>query len=179
MDFTEKTLSTKQIYDGKILGLRVDTVELPGGNTATREVVEHSGGVCVAALDEKDRLLFVRQFRYPHGRVLLELPAGKINKGEDPAACGFRELMEETGFGGGEWEPFMNLCPNPGTNNNIAHTFLARGVEHAGAQHFDANEDLDVYLLTAAEVRGILERGEIMQALMAAPLWRLVATHGL
>ena len=87
----EKKLASEPLYQGKILALRRDTVELEDGRTALREIVEHHGGVAVVALDQADNLLFVRQFRYAVGEELLELPAGKLEKGEDPAACGRRE----------------------------------------------------------------------------------------
>ena len=90
----EKTVKQEILYQGKIINLRKDLALLENGNTAVREIVEHSGGVCVAALTEQNELLFVRQFRYPYQKVLLELPAGKRNPGEDPLACGKRELKE-------------------------------------------------------------------------------------
>ena len=97
MDFAEKTLNEKLIFEGKIITVHVDDVELPDGSKSIREIVEHSGGVCVAALTEDKKLKFVRQFRYPYKKELLELPAGKLEKGEDPMAAGIRELEEECG----------------------------------------------------------------------------------
>ena len=97
MDFTEKPLKQDYLYRGKIVNLRVDDAELPDGTTALREVVEHPGGVCVAALTDKEELLFVEQFRYPYMETVLELPAGKLEYGEDPFEAGKRELLEETG----------------------------------------------------------------------------------
>ena len=100
MNLTEKTLKKEYQYQGKILKMRVDEVELPNGNTATREVVEHPGGVTIAALTDNNELLFVRQFRYPYETVLLELPAGKLDPGENqPLEAAKRELQEEeSGF---------------------------------------------------------------------------------
>ena len=97
MNLTEKQLSAEYKYKGRIINMRFDTAELPDGNICSREVVEHNGGVCVAALTDNNELLFVRQFRYPYMEVILELPAGKLEKGEDPFEAGKRELEEETG----------------------------------------------------------------------------------
>ena len=98
MNLEEKQLSYEYKFKGRIINLRQDKALLPNGNTATREVVEHPGGVCVAALTDSDELLFVKQFRYPYMEETLEIPAGKRDKqGEDPLECGKRELKEETG----------------------------------------------------------------------------------
>lgn len=96
MDLTETTLQEERIYDGKIIRLRLDEALLPNGRVAKREVVEHNGGVCIAALTEEEELLFVRQFRYPYKQVVTELPAGKLEPDEDPLEAGKRELTEET-----------------------------------------------------------------------------------
>ena len=93
MDLTEKTLGKSYIYKGRIINMRVDDAMLPDGRTAKREVVEHPGGVCIAALTEQEELLFVEQFRYPYSEVVLELPAGKLEYGEDPLEAGKRELQ--------------------------------------------------------------------------------------
>ena len=97
MDMTEKTLKQDYKFRGRIVNMRVDEALMPDGTTASREVVEHNGGVCVAPLTDDGELIFVRQFRYPYSEVLLELPAGKLEKGEDPFLAGKRELKEETG----------------------------------------------------------------------------------
>ena len=97
MELFEKTLEQEYKYEGRIINLRVDKAELPNGEECTREVVEHNGGVTIAALTDEGELLFVRQYRYPYSEVVLELPAGKLEKGEDPFKAGIRELKEETG----------------------------------------------------------------------------------
>ena len=104
-----------------------------------------------------------------------EIVAGVIEPGEQPEAAARRELEEETGYGGGNWRELMVLSPNPSTVTNIVHCFVATGVERTAAQHLDATEDIEVCLFSKDEVRQMLRRGEIMQALMAAPLWRLLA----
>ena len=114
MNLEEKTLSQSYPYRGSIINLRLDEALLPNGATARREVVEHPGGVCVAALTDREELLFVRQFRYPYGQVLLELPAGKLSAGEDPLECGKRELREETGAKAQQYLSLGKLYPSPG-----------------------------------------------------------------
>ncbi len=127
----EKTLSRDYRYRGKIVNLRVDDAEMPDGKTALREVVEHPGGVCVAALTDRDELLFVRQYRYPYGEVTLELPAGKLERGEDPAQAIRRELREETGAEGGDYLSLGNLYPTPGYCDEIIRLYATRIVRRA------------------------------------------------
>ena len=98
MELIEKTVSSKYIFEGQVVRLRYDEVELPDGSFSTREIVEHNGGVAVAAITDNDEIILVRQYRHPYGEVILEIPAGKMEKGEDPFECGKRELSEETGF---------------------------------------------------------------------------------
>ena len=104
MNLTETPLSQEYKYKGRIINLRVDEARLPNGAKATREVIEHPGGVCVAALTDEGELLFVRQFRYPYQEVIPEIPAGKLTPGEDPLECGKRELQEETGAAAAQYE---------------------------------------------------------------------------
>ena len=99
MDLTEKPINQEYKFKGKIVNMRVDDALLPNGTVAKREIVEHNGGVCVAPLDKDYNLYFVKQFRYPYMEVVTELPAGKLEKGEDPFEAGKRELKEETGVG--------------------------------------------------------------------------------
>ena len=97
MDFTEKTISTKEIFDGKIVNLRVDTVTLPNGKTATRELISHPGGVGIVAVDENRQVFVVKQYRKPFDKVITEIPAGKLEYGEEPLPAAKRELEEEIG----------------------------------------------------------------------------------
>ena len=97
MELFEKTLSSENIYDGKVVKLKKDEIELPNGEKSFREVITHPGGACVLAI-ENGFIYFVKQFRYPYGKVLLEIPAGKLNFGENPETCAIRELEEETGL---------------------------------------------------------------------------------
>ena len=135
MNLTEKTLTREYRFHGRIIHLRTDTVELPNGNTSAREVVEHPGGVCVAALTDNNELLFVRQYRYPYEEVVLELPAGKRDRAnEDPLECGKRELLEETGVVATEYRSLGRIYPTPGFCNEVIHLFLAKGLSFGEAQ---------------------------------------------
>lgn len=143
MDLTEKPVKQDYIYKGKIVNLRVDDALLPNGTTAKREIVEHPGGVCVAALTDNNELMFVEQFRYPYFEVVLELPAGKLEYGEDPFEAGKRELREETGATASEYEDLGKLYPTPGYCGEIIHMYLAKNLSF-GEQDLDSDEFLEV-----------------------------------
>ena len=126
MDMTEKTIASKEIFDGRVLHMFHDTVALSDGTTSLREIVRHPGGVCIAALDGENNLLFVRQFRYPYAEVVLELPAGKLEKGGTPLENGKRELLEETGAVGSSYISLGQVYPSPGYTDEIIHLYACR-----------------------------------------------------
>ena len=141
MELTEKTLSSEKIFDGRILHIRRDTVLLPNGHQSTREVVDHPGGVSVLALDDQNRVLIVSQFRYPYEEVLREIPAGKLEYGEDPAEAARRELREETGAVAGSFQSLGELYPSPGYCGEIIRMYLARELSFG-----DTDPDEDEFL---------------------------------
>lgn len=143
MELTEKTLSSKSVFDGRILHITLDEIELPNGKKSKREVVNHPGGVTVAALDEENCLLFVKQFRYPYKEVVLELPAGKLEKGSTPLENGKRELMEETGAEGYSYISLGQLYPSPGYTSEIIHLYACK-VKSQGSSNPDDGEFLNV-----------------------------------
>lgn len=139
----EKTVQEQLIFDGRVITVYHNKALLPNGETAMREIVAHPGGVCVAALTDEEELLFVRQFRCPYGEILTELPAGKLEKGEDPLEAGLRELSEETGASAQKVVSLGKLYPTPGYCGEIIHLYLATELTF-GAQHTDTDEFLDV-----------------------------------
>lgn len=143
MELTEKTLSSTSVFDGRILHITLDEIELPNGKKSKREVVNHPGGVTVAALDDENNLYFVKQFRYPYKEVVLELPAGKLEKGSTPLENGKRELMEETGAEGYSYMSLGQLYPSPGYTNEIIHLYVCR-VKSEGESCPDDGEFLNV-----------------------------------
>lgn len=163
MNLTETPISQNIIYRGKIITVRVDDARLPNGATSKREVVEHPGGVCIAALTGQDELLFVRQFRYPYGEVILELPAGKLNAGEDPLPAGKRELKEETGATAAHYESLGQLYPSPGYCGEIIHLYLATGLSF-GDMCPDEDEFLEVERIPLKTAVGMVMSGEIKDA---------------
>lgn len=164
MILEEKQLSSEYKFKGRIINLRQDTALLPNGNTATREVVEHPGGVCVAALTDDDELLFVRQWRYPYMEETLEIPAGKRDKkDEDPLECGKRELKEETGAIAKEYIDLHPLYPTPGYINEVIFCFLATGLTF-GEQNPDEDEFLDVLRIPLDKAVEMVLSGEIKDA---------------
>lgn len=143
MKLYEKTLETKSIFEGRVIHVKHDTVELENGEKAMREIVEHPGGVCIAALTENNELLFVRQFRYPYKEVVLELPAGKLEKGQTPLENGKRELLEETGAVGREYMTLGKLYPSPGYCGEIIHLYFCK-IDHFEQQQLDEDEFVSV-----------------------------------
>lgn len=163
MKLFEKTLSQEYKYKGKILNLRVDKAELEDGSTALREVIEHNGGVCVAAIDGEGKLLMVRQFRYPYGEAILEIPAGKLEKGEEPIDCGKRELKEETGFVAEELVSLGQLYPTPAYDSEVIHMYFAKNIKEA-SRHLDEGEFLDVEKIPFDKAVQMVLEGEIKDA---------------
>lgn len=163
MNLTEKTVTSQSIFDGRILHVRRDTVELPNGQEAYREVVDHPGGVCVLALDEAGRALLVRQFRYPYMRELRELPAGKLEYGEDPEKAALRELREETGAVPGRFRSLGELYPSPGYCGEIIRMYLAQDL-HFGETDPDEDEFLTLEQIGFQELVEQVLSGEIKDA---------------
>lgn len=139
----EETLSQSTAFQGRLLRLRVDEARLPDGTTAGREVVMHPGGVGVLALTDDEQVLLVRQFRYPYGEILTEIPAGKREPGEAPLLTGQRELAEETGFAADTWTSLGQVYPTPGYCDEVIHLYLATGL-HPVEAHPDVDEFLEV-----------------------------------
>ncbi len=163
MHLEEKQLSSELKYDGRIVKLYADTALLENGDTTLREVIRHPGGVCVVALTEENDVLFVRQFRYPHGKVLLEIPAGKLEYGEEHRDCGLRELKEETGCTCDSFEYLGNLLPTPAYDTEVIYMYLARGL-HSGEQHLDINEFLEVEKIPLDKAVEMILNNEISDA---------------
>lgn len=175
-DMKWTTLERKYLIERPWLTARVDKVQLPTGAIIDEYyVLEYPDWVNTIAITKDGKFVFVRQYRYAIGKTLNELCAGVIEKGEKPLAAAQRELMEETGFGGGKWEEWMQISANPGTHTNVTYCFLATDVELKGSQHLDRGEDVEVRLFTRDEVMEMLRKGEVWQSLMAAPLWKYFA----
>ena len=163
MELTEKTLSSERIFDGRILHIRRDTVLLPNGHTSTREVVDHPGGVGILALDSEGNALLVSQFRYPYGEVLREIPAGKLEYGEDPAQAAIRELREETGAVAGDFQSLGELYPSPGYCGEVIHIYAALGLTRT-QQHLDEDEFLDVVPMPLQEALDLVRNNQLPDA---------------
>jgi len=158
--FFEKQIETKTVFEGMIVNVRQDVAELQNGNTAAREVVEHPGGVGIVPVTADNKVLMVRQYRYPMEEELLEIPAGKLDDGEDPYECAVRELSEETGCTAGKIVDLGEIYPSPGFCREILYIYLALDLS-SGEMHLDENELLSV------EAYGF---GELMEMIMANEL---------
>lgn len=175
-DMKWKTLDQKYLIKRPWLTARVDKVELPTGAILDEYyVLEYPDWVNTIAITKEGKFVFVRQYRYALGKTVNELCAGVVEAGEEPLAAAKRELLEETGFGGGKWQSWMDISANPSTHTNLNHCFLATDVVPLTGQHLDKGEDLEVRIFTREEVLAMLQNGEIWQSLMAAPLWKYFA----
>lgn len=160
MDLTEKKLQSELMYDGKIVRLLRDCVELPNGKTAVREVVRHPGGVIVLPVDEQGNVHLVRQFRYACGTSILEVPAGKLEYGEQPLAAAMRELEEEIGAAARRWTSLGAVWPTPGFCDEVQHLYLARELSF-GQTHPDEDEFLEQVCLPLEEAAAMAADGRM------------------
>lgn len=167
------TLSSEQLINRPWLKARRDTVKLPNGKVYDEYyVLSYPTWINVIAETEDGELILERQYRHGLGVVSTEICAGVVEDGELPLHAAQRELEEETGYTGGEWEEIMTIAPNPGIMDNLCHCFYARGVKKTNSQHLDATEDIEVFIYPKEKVKEMLLRGDFIQALMVAPLWK-------
>jgi ADP-ribose pyrophosphatase len=161
-----KLLKSEKRYDGKVFNLIVDEVEYPSGNRGIREVAEHPGGAVAVPVFENGDLVLVRQFRYPMKQFLLELPAGKLDKGEDPLKCAARELEEETGYTASRWKKLTAIYTTPGFCTEQLHLFLAQGLERSNhGQRLEEGElNLTVETVSFHKAIDMIQAGEIVDS---------------
>lgn len=178
MELVEQTLSSRKVFQGRIITVKVDRARLPNGAAATREVVEHPGGVCILALQEDGTVPLVRQFRYPLGDVLLELPAGKLEYGEQPRPAAIRELGEEVGLEPGRLTDLGFIYVSPGFCNERLYMYLAQDVTSVPL-HPDDDEFLDIVHLPFGELVDKVMSGEITDGKTVAAVLKTKVLLGL
>lgn len=172
LGYFEQTEEVQGIFNGTIITVHNDTVTLVDGDTAYREVVDHPGGVAVVGLTEDNEILLVRQFRYPYKETILEIPAGKLEKDEDPREAGIREFKEECGAEAERFESLGEIYPTPGYCGEIIRIFYAEGLTF-GEQHLDEDEFLDVVKMPIKECISKIMNGEIKDAKTIAGIFKL------
>jgi ADP-ribose pyrophosphatase len=170
-DLREKKIGGEVIYEGSILDLEVDRVRMPNGNEAVREVVRHRGAMVVLPLHEDRNIELVRQYRYPMGEVLLELPAGKLDPDEDPRDCASRELAEETGWKPVEIHELGSFFTTPGFTDEVLYAFIATPLEPAPEVAQDPDEAIDNVVMTVDEALEACRSGEIRDSKTIATLF--------
>ena len=174
MDLTEKKVSSEEVFHGKLLHVFSDDILLPNGMPAKREYIKHPGAACIVPITTDGKVIMVRQFRYPFHRVLLEIPAGKLDEGEDPKEAALRELKEETGVVPEELIYIGPYYPTCAYSDEVIHMYVARGLSFE-SQHFDADEFLTMEAipledLVKSVLAGEIEDGKTQTALMKAYL---------
>lgn len=168
-----KVIDYQYVIKRPWLTARKDKVELPDGRIIEEYyVLEYPDWVNVIAITKDGQFVMEKQYRHGLRVNCIELPCGVMEKGETPLDAAQRELLEETGYGNGNWSKLMTIAPNPGSMSNWTHCFLAVGVEKISDQSLDATEDLTVHLMSEAEIKSLLENDQIFQSLMVAPLYK-------
>ncbi|MDR0879871.1 MAG: NUDIX hydrolase [Clostridioides sp.] len=163
MVLEEKTIKSDKIYTGKILSLRVDTVEIPENGYSKREIVEHGGAVGIVAITDEDKLVLVKQYRKPIEKAIIELPAGKLEIGENPKECAMRELKEETGYTAENLKLIHKFYSTAGFSNEQIFIYIASGLT-PGETKYDRDEFIDVMEVDLAEAYDMVMKNEIEDA---------------
>lgn len=159
----ETEVASEVVFEGRLLHVRRDTVRLPDGKHAGREYIVHPGAVLIVPVLSDGRLVIERQYRYPHRRVFVEFPAGKLDPGESALATGQRELREEAGYTADEWTDFGVIHPLLSYSSETIYLYVARGLRHVGAK-LDEGEFLEVGAMSVGEMLAAIDRGEITDA---------------
>jgi len=161
----EKTLSTENIYSGKVIDLQIDEVKLPNGKTAKRELIKHPGAVAIIAVTAENKIVMVEQFRKALEKTIIEIPAGKLEKGEEPADCAMRELEEETGYECESMELLNSFYTSPGFADEIVHVYLAKGLsKKEDAAGLDEDEFVNLMEMTLDEAQKAIKENRICDA---------------
>lgn len=163
MHLQEETVSNTSVYEGRIFTIMHDTVRLEDNQIAVRDVLVHTGGVCVIPVTENNEIYMVKQFRYPFKEVTTEIPAGKLERGENPYDCGKRELLEEIGCTCTEYIPLGEIYPTPAYDTEIIYVYLAKGLKFE-KQKLDNGEFLDVEKISLSDAVKLVMNGEIKDA---------------
>ncbi|MBQ8168580.1 NUDIX hydrolase [bacterium] len=171
MDFEEKTLDSEYVYKSRIIDVRFDNIEISTGEKSSRIVVEHPGGVVIVAHKTPETILMVKQFRYPIKETVLELPAGKLEKGEDPFLAAQRELEEETGYKSNNWQSLGYINTTPGFCNEKLYLYFAKDLEFVG-EHPDDGEIIQCFECKTDEIFEKIKSGEINDAKTICALTR-------
>ncbi|MCW3098597.1 MAG: ADP-ribose pyrophosphatase [Chthonomonadaceae bacterium] len=169
MELTETVIGTEPIYSGRVVNLRIDTIRQPDGHVSKREIVAHPGAVCIVPIREDGMVLLVRQFRLAAGQALLEVPAGTREKGEDPEACAYRELEEETGYRAIALRPLYTAYLAPGYSTELMYAYLATGLT-LGQTNPDEGEKIELVEIPIAEIEDRVLAGEFADAKTIAAL---------
>lgn len=161
----EKTLNTEKIFTGKVISLQVEDVELPNGKTSKREIIKHPGAVAVLALTDDNKIVMVEQYRKALDKTIAEIPAGKLEAGEDPQACAERELEEETGYGCKEMDWLISFYTSPGFADELVHLYIAKGLEKKeDAASPDEDEFVNLMEVSLEEALSLLKEQKIHDA---------------
>lgn len=166
----EKTLRSETLYEGRIINLRVEDVELPNGKQSKRELIDHPGAVAVIAMTKDNKILAVRQYRKALGKSIVEIPAGKLEVGEEPEITAVRELEEETGYTCQSLTEVISFYTSPGFANELVHLYVAEGLVKKGEQSADEDEFLDVLYLSLDELEEMVHTKEVHDAKTAYAL---------
>lgn len=164
MDFYEKTLNEQLIYKGKIIDVVKQQVKLPNGKEGTREIVKHSGAVAILTYKDENTLIFVKQFRKPIDMEILEIPAGKIEEGEDKKACGERELEEETGYRAKNFEYLGKVVTSPGFTDEYIYIYKATELYKGREDIKDEDEFINLIEIDKKELKSLIKDGKIIDA---------------
>ncbi len=157
-----KTIKRQKIYDGKVIKVFNDKVQLQNGKTAYREVVEHFQVSAIVAVDDENKVIIEKQYRYPIGKEIYEIPAGLIDEGETPIEAAKRELLEETGYAAESWQEITSFYPSAGMHDELVHIFLAKGIKKVAEQQLDNDEVLSFELMDLDELLKKIGKKEIV-----------------
>ncbi|WP_078432711.1 NUDIX hydrolase [Metabacillus halosaccharovorans] len=176
----ETTLTSKEIFKGRIIDLYLEEVKLPNGNTSTREIVKHPGAVAVIAITPENKILMVEQYRKPLGRTIVEIPAGKLEKGEKPIITAKRELEEETGYTCEDLKPLISFYTSPGFADELVHLFITENLEKmTEAAELDEDEFVEVLEVTLEEAQEMIQNNKIYDAKTAYAVQYLLLKEAL